>query len=89
MREKAKYQDDNIFASVSKKALENKHPTKPQGWKSEEVYNRNLSIYNRFIYPSLKTFNIKRNRAISNSWNTRNDYTKLSKENQKSIKYYF
>ena len=58
-KEKVKYQDDNIFESVAKKALENKHPTKPNGWKSEEVYNRNLSVYNRFIYTSLKTFNIK------------------------------
>ena len=53
---KAKYQDGNIFEIVGNKALETKHPSKPHGWKSEEVYTRNLSIYNRFILPSLKTF---------------------------------
>lgn len=57
-KEKAKYQDNNLFSIVSAKAFETKHPSKPHGWKSEEVYNRNLSIYNRFILPSLKTFNI-------------------------------
>ena len=56
---KAKYQDCNIFELVGNKALETKHPSKPHGWKSEEVYTRNLSIYNRFILPSLKTFDIK------------------------------
>ena len=57
-KEKAKYQDNNLFSIVSAKAFETKHPSKPHGWKSKEVYNRNLSIYNRFILPSLKTFNI-------------------------------
>ena len=56
---KAKYQDGNIFELVGNKALETKHPSKPYGWKSEEVYTRNLSIYNRLILPSLKTFDIK------------------------------
>jgi len=57
-KEKAKYQDDNIFASVVKGALDSKHPSKPQGWKSDSSYNRNVSICNRFVLPSLKTFKI-------------------------------
>lgn len=45
-KEKAKYKDNNLFSLVADKAFETKRLSKPHGWKSEEVYNRNLSIYN-------------------------------------------
>lgn len=35
-KEKAKY---NFFSLVAGKTFETKHPSKPHGWKSEEVYN--------------------------------------------------
>ncbi len=57
-KEKAKHQDGNLFYIVGDKAFENKHPNKPYGWKSEKAYNRNYSIYTRFILPKLKMINI-------------------------------
>ncbi len=63
----------SIVSIVSSKAFETKHPIKPHGWKSEEVYKRNLSIYNRFILPSLKTFNIN-DIEPPIGWNNRNYY---------------
>ncbi|AEI35509.1 tyrosine-type recombinase/integrase [Francisella salina] len=58
-KEKASYKDDSIFKEVAKNALESKHPSKPNGWKSESDYKRNLSICDRFILPGLKTYNIR------------------------------
>lgn len=58
-KEKASYKDDSIFKEVAKNALESKHPSKPNGWKSDGMYKRNVSICDRFILPSLKTYNIR------------------------------
>ncbi|MFV9931543.1 MAG: hypothetical protein AB8V03_04020 [Francisella endosymbiont of Hyalomma asiaticum] len=38
-KEKAKYKYNNLFSLVAGKTFETKHPSKPHGWKSEEVYN--------------------------------------------------
>ena len=47
-KEKAKYQGDSIFEIVGSKALENKHPSKPNGW-TDGNYKKYVSIYTRFI----------------------------------------
>ncbi len=56
-KEKTKHQDDGIFANVAAEALESRHPSKSNGW-TETTYKKNISIYKRFIFPSLKSFQI-------------------------------
>ncbi|AJI57474.1 phage integrase family protein [Francisella philomiragia] len=58
-KEKTEYINEGIFKEVAKNALESKHPSKPNGWKSDGMYKRNVSICNRFLIPSLKTYNIR------------------------------
>ena len=58
-KEKAEYINEGVFKEVAKNALESKHPSKPNGWKSNGMYKRNVSICDRFILPSLRTYNIR------------------------------
>ncbi|API87539.1 tyrosine-type recombinase/integrase [Francisella uliginis] len=57
-KERTEHINEGIFEVVVKNALESKHPSKPSGWKNEGVYKRNVSICDRFLLPSLKTYNI-------------------------------
>ena len=57
-KEKSSYKDDSIFEIVWNKALETRHPSKPNGW-TDGNYKKYVSLYNRFILPSLKAQNIK------------------------------
>ena len=56
-KEKTKHKDDGIFANVAEEALDSRHPSKPNGW-TGTTYKKNISIYKRFILPSLKSFQI-------------------------------
>ena len=44
-KEKSSYKDDSIFEIVWNKALETKHPSKPNGW-TDGNYKKYVSLYN-------------------------------------------